>query len=78
MAQEADDILKRALALPSADRADIASVLINSLDPAEDAAVRAAWDAEIARRIEELDSGKAQTISLEEVCRRIAAAVAKK
>jgi len=78
MTQEADDLLKRALALPSADRADIASVLINSLDPEEDAAVRAAWDAEIARRIEELDSGKAQTISLEEVCRRIAAAVAKK
>ena len=78
MTQEADDLLKRALALPSADRADIASVLINSLDPEEDAAVRAAWDAEIARRIEDLDSGKVQTISWEDVCRRIAAAVAKK
>jgi putative addiction module component (TIGR02574 family) len=34
---------------------------------------QAAWDKEIARRIEELDSGKAKTISWDEVRRRIAA-----
>ncbi|MBZ5492703.1 MAG: addiction module protein [Acidobacteriia bacterium] len=32
-----------------------------------------AWDDEIARRIEELDSGKAKTIPWDEVRRRIAA-----
>jgi putative addiction module component (TIGR02574 family) len=32
-----------------------------------------AWDQEIARRIDELDSGKAKTIPWEEVQRRIAA-----
>jgi len=31
-----------------------------------------AWDQEIARRIDELDSGKAKTISWDEVKRRIA------
>ncbi|MGH9636565.1 MAG: addiction module protein [Candidatus Angelobacter sp.] len=32
-----------------------------------------AWDQEIARRIDELDSGKAKTIPWDEVQRRIAA-----
>jgi len=34
---------------------------------------RFAWEQEIARRIKELDSGKAKTISWDEVRRRIAA-----
>jgi len=37
-----------------------------------------AWEQEIARRIEELDSGKAKTIPWEEVQRRIAAKLNKK
>jgi putative addiction module component (TIGR02574 family) len=32
-----------------------------------------AWDEEIARRIDELDSGKAKTVPWDEVQRRIAA-----
>ncbi|HUK51938.1 MAG TPA: addiction module protein [Candidatus Binatia bacterium] len=75
MRQEAAEILKRALALPSAERADVAAVLMNSLDPAENAAVEAAWSDEIARRIEEVDSGRARTIPWEEVCRRVAAKI---
>jgi putative addiction module component (TIGR02574 family) len=35
-----------------------------------------AWDAEISRRIEELDSGRAKTISWEEVRQRIATKLA--
>jgi putative addiction module component (TIGR02574 family) len=37
-----------------------------------------AWNEEIARRIEELDSGKAKTIPWDEVQRRIAAKLNKK
>ena len=40
---------------------------------ADEADALRAWDDEIARRIEELDSGKAETISWDEVRRRIAA-----
>ncbi len=74
MTEEASDILKRALALPSEARAAIASSLLESLDeePADEG-VEAAWSDEIKRRIEEIDSGKVQLIPYEEVRRRMAA-----
>lgn len=40
---------------------------------ASDKTVEQAWDDEILRRIQELDSGKAKTIPWEKVRRRIAA-----
>jgi len=40
---------------------------------ADEADAPRAWDDEIARRIEELDSGKAKTIPWDEVRRRVAA-----
>lgn len=71
--QEADDLLKKALTLPANERATLAGSLIDSLEEVDEASVQDAWDDEIARRIEELDSGKAETISWDEVRRRIAA-----
>ena len=38
-----------------------------------DMEVEDAWNEEIARRIQDLDSGKAKTVPLEEVRRRISA-----
>ena len=70
--QEADDLLKKALTLPANERATLAGSLIDSLEEVDEASVQDAWDEEIARRIEELDSGKAETISWDEVRRRIA------
>jgi putative addiction module component (TIGR02574 family) len=70
--QEADDLLKKALTLPANERATLAGSLIDSLEEVDEGSVQDAWD-EIARRIEELDSGKAKTISWDEVRRRIAA-----
>jgi putative addiction module component (TIGR02574 family) len=74
MTEEASDILRRALALPSEARAAIANSLLESLDegPADEG-VEAAWSDEIQRRIEEIDSGKVQLIPYEEVRRRLAA-----
>jgi putative addiction module component (TIGR02574 family) len=74
MTEEASEILKRALALPSEARAAIARSLLESLDegPADEG-VEAAWSDEIQRRIEEIDSGKVQLIPHEEVRRRLAA-----
>jgi len=71
MTQEAAAILKQALALPPDERADLAESLILSLDPADAAALEAAWAKEIARRIEDLDAGRVQPISEEEFLKRL-------
>ena len=72
MTQEADELLKKALTLPANERANLAGSLIDSLEEADETSAQDAWNDEIARRIEELDSGKAKTISWNEVRRRIA------
>ena len=73
MTQKANEILKEALALPEAERADLAGSLLESLDAKTDAQGEEAWNGEIARRIADLDSGKAKTVSWDELQRRISA-----
>jgi putative addiction module component (TIGR02574 family) len=75
MSQESSDLLKKALTLPVAERAELAGSLIESLDEAEDESVQAAWDAEIVRRMEDLNSGKVKPVSIEEARRRLSAAI---
>ena len=53
--------------LSAQDRAALASFLIRSLDEAEDADAEAAWDAELARRAEDIKSGKAIGIPADQV-----------
>ena len=74
MSPDVSELLKKALALPPEARAALATSLLESLDeePA-DKGVEAAWDEEIKRRIEEIDSGEAQMIPYEEVRRRLLA-----
>ena len=68
MTHNATELLKRALALSAEERAELAGSLLESLDGAHDdpEAVEAAWNEEIARRIADLDSGKAKTIPWED------------
>lgn len=73
MTQEANEVLKKALALTANDRAELAGTLIESLDVGQDPDVEAAWSEEIAHRIDDLDSGAAAVIPWAEVRRRIAA-----
>lgn len=40
------------------ERAELAHFLLQSLDPDEDQGVSEAWDREIARRVEEIRSGR--------------------
>jgi len=75
MGQEASDLLKKALNLPVAERAELAGFLIESLDETEDESVQAAWDAEIVRRMEDLNSGKVKPVSLDEARRRFSSAI---
>lgn len=67
MTRTVDDILGAALNLTVTERAELATRLIHSLDgappsPDEQAAIDAAWDAETARRIKEIDDGTAELI----------------
>ena len=77
MSTRADTILDTALALPPDERAWLASELIASLDEGEDIDVEAAWAAEIDRRIADVESGKAKTVSWEEARTRVKATLAK-
>src|SRR5258707_164972 len=67
MTQQASELLQKALSLSEEERAELAGSLIESLDATVDEAAEAAWNQEIARRIEDLDSGKAKTIPWKEV-----------
>jgi putative addiction module component (TIGR02574 family) len=67
---EAGELLKRALTLSDKERAELASDLIDSLDPTVDPDAELAWQEEIARRLLEIESGRVKTISWDEVRRK--------
>jgi putative addiction module component (TIGR02574 family) len=69
--EQASNLLQKALSLSEEERADLACSLLNSLDPTVDEGAAGAWDKEIARRISDLDSGQAKTVSWEEVRNRL-------
>jgi putative addiction module component (TIGR02574 family) len=71
--RKAVDIFKKALALPSEERAALAASLIDSLDTDVDEHADAAWAIEVNRRVTELDAGAVKTIAWAEVRRRLAA-----
>jgi len=67
---EASELLKKALALPDHERAELAGDLLDSLDTTVDDDTDAAWQEEIARRLKDVESGKVKTIPWEEVRRK--------
>ena len=67
---EVSKLLEQALALSIEEQEALAESLISNLGGKVYAAVVAAWDEEIAKRIAELDSGKAKTIPWAEVRQR--------
>jgi len=73
MTEEVSEILKRALELPPEARAALANSLLESLDETVDASAEQEWTLEIARRIEELDSGKVKPVPWAEARKQIAA-----
>ena len=62
MREAASEILKKALTLTADERAEMASSLIESLDPIADEEVEAAWQKEIARRLDNLRRGKVKPV----------------
>ena len=65
--QEAHELLQKALALPDRERVELAGNLIASLDVTVDPDVDAAWQQEVVRRLHEVQSGRVETVSWEEV-----------
>jgi len=64
-------LLEEALALPVEARATLAGALLESLDETIDEDAEAAWSAEITRRVQDLDSGKAKPIPWSQARRMI-------
>jgi putative addiction module component (TIGR02574 family) len=74
MSPEISDLLKRALTLSVEERAALANTLLDSLE-ATNESVQEAWDEEVARRIEDLKTGKAVTVPWEQLHRELLAMV---
>lgn len=71
MPKNATDLLADALRLEPDARAELAAELLASLDGPVDPDAEAAWDAEIARRIEAIETGAIRLEPWAEVKRRI-------
>ena len=71
MTNAAEKLRPDLLALPEADREELIQVLAESLESPLTEAEEQAFDAELARRDEEIRSGKVVGISAEELCARL-------
>jgi putative addiction module component (TIGR02574 family) len=61
------EVFQEAVHLPERDRATLAGLLIETLDPVSEPDVEAAWSEEIKRRLVEVDAGNVELISWEDV-----------
>jgi putative addiction module component (TIGR02574 family) len=71
MTKAAESVLANALRLGPAERAELASELLASLDGPADADAEIAWTAEIRRRSEAIDAGTMDLEPWDDVKRRI-------
>lgn len=58
-----ESLRSRAFALPDSDRAELARDLIRSLDAPNDQDAEQAWEAEILRRLKQVESDEAELLS---------------
>jgi putative addiction module component (TIGR02574 family) len=70
MSPDVSDLLKRALSLPVEERAALANTLLDSLEQVDES-VQEAWDREVARRIKDLEAGRAVTVPWDELRRKL-------
>ena len=64
-----EKITSETLSLPTEERAELAEILIQSLDEKEDEDIRSAWLPEIRKRDREIRSGKAVLKPVDQVLR---------
>ena len=77
MSLTVEQIAEEALSLPSEARALLADRLAESLDPAEDGYVRRLWEVEACKRLDDVRSGRVETIPGDEAFARVRRAVAR-
>jgi putative addiction module component (TIGR02574 family) len=63
------------LNLSEPDRAELAQQLVASLDGTSDPGAQEMWDAEIVKRLAEIDAGTAKLVDREEFRRRLRARI---
>jgi putative addiction module component (TIGR02574 family) len=67
-----EDLFAKAVTLPEDDRAELAALLLDSLEEeARDEDVEAAWAAEVQRRMAAYRAGNVQTIGWSELRERL-------
>jgi putative addiction module component (TIGR02574 family) len=66
-----EEVLEQALTLDEKGRASVAGALIESLHERVDPEVEEAWDAEIERRVQEIDLGLVEMTPWSEVRKRL-------
>ena len=71
MDETPQNILELALRLPDSDRAALAATLISSLDTEVDSDAEEKWNAEIQRRITDIDNGTVELIPFSELRKKI-------
>lgn len=71
MNSDTEKLLKQVLQLPPEARAALAGSLMVSLDETVDPQVESDWAQEIARRIDDIDTGRVKTIPWTEARRTI-------
>lgn len=67
MGRDLKELIREAAELPESDRATLAGVMIESLDPKPTPEVKAAWSREIESRVREIDEGKVELLDWEDV-----------
>lgn len=67
MNRDLRDVFREAFELPESERATLAGLLIESLEPPPEAGVEELWAEEAERRWREIESGATRTIPWEEV-----------
>ena len=75
MTRTTSNLLKKALALPVEERAELAGSLIESLDTSKDPSAEAAWGEEVVRRMADIDTGKVNLVSLEQARARLSSSI---
>ena len=67
MSQNVRDLYQKAAELPPNERAELAGLLLESLDDEPSPEAEEAWAAEIERRMSEYRAGRMKTVSWQEV-----------
>ncbi len=60
MAAELERVIEQALSLSGSERLSVARRILESVEPEASEEVERAWDEEIAKRVEKIDSGSAK------------------